>query len=139
MLGNSCGQISTLGIRLVYYRSWLPLAICSFLFMHISKAYCSYSSYMRNPFFFCSCPCHCSRMPLAWESAHFIIQGLPLLDFCSLQCPLPLKAKDYFNAFPPTGRVEHTVSPEAMVHNTLCICLLQNCRAGTFYCRPRGS
>lgn len=75
--------------------------------------------------FFCYCNCYCSRMPKAWESAHFIIQGLPLLNFCFLQYPLPLKAKDYSNAFLPTGRVEHTVSPEAMVHNMLCICLLQ--------------
>lgn len=58
--------------------------------------------------FFCYCNCYCSRMPKAWESAHFIIQGLPLLNFCFLQCPLPLKAKDYSNAFLPTGRVEHS-------------------------------
>lgn len=89
-------------------------------------------------FFFCYCNCYCSRMPKAWESAHFIIQRLPLLSFCFLQYPLPLKAKDYFNAFLPTGRVEYTVSPEAMVHNTLYICLLQYWRVGTFCCRPRG-
>lgn len=59
-------------------------------------------------------------MPQAGESAHFIIQGQPLLNFCFLQCPLSLKAKDYLNAFPPTGRVAHTVSPKAMVHSSLC-------------------
>lgn len=72
-------------------------------------------------YFFCFRHCYCKRMPKAWESLHFIIQGLPLLNFCFLQCPLPLKAKDYLNAFPPTGRVAHTVSPKAMVHNTLCV------------------
>lgn len=82
---------------------------------------------MTKLFFFWFCHCYCSRMPQAWESAHFIIQWLPLLNFCFLQCPLPLKAKDCLNTFPPTGRAAHTVSPEAMVHNTLCICLLQNC------------
>lgn len=59
-------------------------------------------------FFFCFCHCYSSRMPQAWESAHFIIQRLPLLNFCFLQCPLPLKARDYLNAFPPTGRVAHS-------------------------------
>lgn len=74
--------------------------------MHTTKEYCSYPSYITNPFFFCYSNCYCSRMPKAWESAHFIIQRLPLLNFCFLQSPLPLKAKDYFNAFLPTGRVE---------------------------------
>lgn len=75
--------------------------------------------YDKNKFF-CYCQCYCSRMPQAGESAHFIIQGQPLLNFCFLQCPLSLKAKDYLNAFPPTGRVAHTVSPKAMVHSSLC-------------------
>lgn len=112
--------------------------IYGFPIMHISREHCSQSSYVIKTGF-CFCHCYCRRMPQAGDSAHFIIQGQPLLNFCFLQCPLSLKAKDYLNVFPPTGRVAHTVSPEAMIHNTLCICLLQNCKAGTFVCRPRGS
>lgn len=81
---------------LVYYHSWFPLTMYCFLWH-----------------------CCCSRMPQAWESAHFIIQWLPLLNFCFLQCPLPLKAKDCLNTFSPTGRAARTVSPEAMVHNSV--------------------
>lgn len=43
--------------------------------------------------FFCYCNCYCSSMPKAWESSHFIIQGLPLLNFCFLQYPCLYKLR----------------------------------------------